>query len=268
MPTLDRDAVLAALGTVQDPDLHRDLVSLGMIEDLVIDGGTVRFTLVLTTSACPLKAQIEEDCRRAVSALPGVPGSRSNDEPCAQGTRSGGGTQGARGRRRTCSRWAAARAAWARARSPRIWRSRWRRRGRRSGCSTPTSTARTCHGCWACDASPTRGRPDRAARGARHQLHVDGPARRPGGGRGVARTHAARGHQEFLPTWTGRAARLPARRSAARHRGRATLADPADRGRGGAGRHHAEHGRDRGCGQGDRHVRQAAGAGARRRSRT
>jgi ATP-binding protein involved in chromosome partitioning len=66
------EAVLAALGTVNDPDLHRDLVTLGMIEDVAVEGGTVAFTLVLTTSACPLKAQIEEDCRRAVMTIPGV----------------------------------------------------------------------------------------------------------------------------------------------------------------------------------------------------
>ena len=56
--------MLAALGTVHDPDLHRDLVTLGMIEDVAVEGGKVGFTLVLTTSACPLKAQIEDDCRR------------------------------------------------------------------------------------------------------------------------------------------------------------------------------------------------------------
>src|SRR5262245_44180224 len=70
--TATPETILAALGTVNDPDLHRDLVSLGMIEDVVVEGGSVRFTLVLTTSACPLKAQIEDDCRRAVSAVAGV----------------------------------------------------------------------------------------------------------------------------------------------------------------------------------------------------
>ena len=55
------EAVLAALGTVNDPDLHRDLVTLGMIENVAVDGGRVSFTLVLTTSACPLKAEIEAD---------------------------------------------------------------------------------------------------------------------------------------------------------------------------------------------------------------
>jgi ATP-binding protein involved in chromosome partitioning len=68
------EAVLAALGTVNDPDLQRDLVTLGMIEDVHVDGGQVSFTLVLTTSACPLKAQIEDDCRTAVTRIPGVTG--------------------------------------------------------------------------------------------------------------------------------------------------------------------------------------------------
>jgi ATP-binding protein involved in chromosome partitioning len=66
------EAVLAALGTVNDPDLHRDLVTLGMIEDVQVDGGRVAFTLVLTTSACPLKAQIEDESRAAVNKIAGV----------------------------------------------------------------------------------------------------------------------------------------------------------------------------------------------------
>jgi len=72
MSAVRKDAVLAALATVQDPDLHRDLVSLGMIEDLEVADGRVSFTLVLTTAACPLKAEIEEQCRAAVTAVPGV----------------------------------------------------------------------------------------------------------------------------------------------------------------------------------------------------
>jgi ATP-binding protein involved in chromosome partitioning len=68
-----RDAdILKALSTVQDPDLHRDLVSLGMIEDLAVNDGGVSFTLVLTTAACPLKEQLENECRAAVGAVPGV----------------------------------------------------------------------------------------------------------------------------------------------------------------------------------------------------
>ena len=66
------EAVLAALSRVQDPDLHRDLVSLGMIEDVAVSDGRVSFTLVLTTAACPLKGQIEDECRSAVLEVPGV----------------------------------------------------------------------------------------------------------------------------------------------------------------------------------------------------
>jgi ATP-binding protein involved in chromosome partitioning len=72
MPPVQSEEVLDALRQVKDPDLHRDLVSLGMIEDLAVLDGTVSFTLVLTTSACPLKAQIESECRTAVTSLPGV----------------------------------------------------------------------------------------------------------------------------------------------------------------------------------------------------
>jgi ATP-binding protein involved in chromosome partitioning len=70
--TVRPEDILAALGRVQDPDLKRDLVSLGMIEGLAVEDGRVTFTLVLTTAACPLKAQIEDDCRAAVRAVPGV----------------------------------------------------------------------------------------------------------------------------------------------------------------------------------------------------
>jgi ATP-binding protein involved in chromosome partitioning len=67
-----KEAVLHALGQVQDPDLKRDLVSLGMIRDLEVADGEARFRVVLTTPACPLKAKIEADCRAAVSAVPGI----------------------------------------------------------------------------------------------------------------------------------------------------------------------------------------------------
>jgi len=64
--------VLTALSQVQDPDLHRDLVSLGMIKDLKVDGGKVSFTLELTTPACPLKERMKNDCHAAVSQISGV----------------------------------------------------------------------------------------------------------------------------------------------------------------------------------------------------
>ena len=72
--SLDRERVLAALSTVQDPDLGKDLVALGMIEALEIEEakGRVTFTVALTTPACPVKEQLQEQCRQAVLAVPGV----------------------------------------------------------------------------------------------------------------------------------------------------------------------------------------------------
>jgi ATP-binding protein involved in chromosome partitioning len=65
-------SVLAALSKVQEPELHRDLVSLDMVKDIRIEGGQVGFTIVLTTPACPLRGQMERDAQAAVMALPGV----------------------------------------------------------------------------------------------------------------------------------------------------------------------------------------------------
>ncbi|MFL5813869.1 MAG: iron-sulfur cluster carrier protein ApbC [Bdellovibrionia bacterium] len=67
-----QELVLNALRTVQDPDLHRDLVSLNMIRDLEVHDGTVSVRVVLTTPACPMKGKIENDVRNAVLAVPGI----------------------------------------------------------------------------------------------------------------------------------------------------------------------------------------------------
>jgi ATP-binding protein involved in chromosome partitioning len=63
------EQVLQALGQVIEPDLKKDLVSLGMIRDLEIEGNQVRFSVVLTTPACPLKDSIKNACIRAVHEL-------------------------------------------------------------------------------------------------------------------------------------------------------------------------------------------------------
>ncbi len=65
-------AVLDALRTVMEPELHKDLITLNMVKDLQIEGGAVKFTVVLTTPACPLKTVIKESCDKAVGAIPGV----------------------------------------------------------------------------------------------------------------------------------------------------------------------------------------------------
>jgi ATP-binding protein involved in chromosome partitioning len=72
--TPDRDAVLTALRVVVDPDLRRDIVSLGFIKDLSLKDGDVSFAIELTTPACPVKDQMRE---QAIAAVRGVAGVRS-----------------------------------------------------------------------------------------------------------------------------------------------------------------------------------------------
>jgi len=69
---LTKDSILAALRNVQEPELQKDLVSLNMIRDLEIADDQVKFTIFLTTPACPLKTKIESEARAAVMSLPGV----------------------------------------------------------------------------------------------------------------------------------------------------------------------------------------------------
>lgn len=67
MNHFDKISVLKALSHVNDPDLKRDLVTLKMIENIVIDGLQLSFDLVLTTPACPLKHKMEMDCKEAIA---------------------------------------------------------------------------------------------------------------------------------------------------------------------------------------------------------
>ncbi|HEV2037308.1 MAG TPA: iron-sulfur cluster assembly protein, partial [Candidatus Eremiobacteraceae bacterium] len=69
---VSEEQVLSALRTVQEPDLHRDLVTLNMIKDLKISDGTVNFTIMLTTPACPFKSKMQADARQAVLQIAGV----------------------------------------------------------------------------------------------------------------------------------------------------------------------------------------------------
>ena len=66
------DQVLEKLSTVIDPDLKQDIVSMGMIKDLELDDGNLKFTLELTTPACPFNVEIEEDVRKAIDQLSGL----------------------------------------------------------------------------------------------------------------------------------------------------------------------------------------------------
>lgn len=69
---LTEEQVIEALKQVMDPDLHVDIVTLGMISDVKIDLPKVHFKLTLTTPACPVKEKIEQECRDVVAKLPGV----------------------------------------------------------------------------------------------------------------------------------------------------------------------------------------------------
>lgn len=64
--------ILRALGSVQDPDLHRDVVSLGMIKDIVIKGSKVSFTFELTTPSCPIKGELERAALEAAESVAGA----------------------------------------------------------------------------------------------------------------------------------------------------------------------------------------------------
>ncbi|WP_022798284.1 Mrp/NBP35 family ATP-binding protein [Thermus islandicus] len=66
---LSEERVLEALRTVMDPELGKDLVSLGMVGEVRVEGGRVDLLVNLTTPACPLKGQIEADIRRALAPL-------------------------------------------------------------------------------------------------------------------------------------------------------------------------------------------------------
>ncbi len=66
---ITKEKVLAALAHVDDPDLKKDLVSLGMVKDIEISGKSVRFTVVLTTPACPMKDAIQNACINAIKLM-------------------------------------------------------------------------------------------------------------------------------------------------------------------------------------------------------
>jgi ATP-binding protein involved in chromosome partitioning len=66
------EQILAALRQVVDPELNRDIVSLGMIRDMILKDGHVKFKFVLTTPACPMRGELQKWAEEAVSSVPGV----------------------------------------------------------------------------------------------------------------------------------------------------------------------------------------------------
>jgi hypothetical protein len=70
---VNRDEVMAALGQVMDPEIHRPITELDMVKDVSIhDSGLVTVEVLLTVAGCPLKDRITRDVTAAVSPLPGV----------------------------------------------------------------------------------------------------------------------------------------------------------------------------------------------------
>jgi ATP-binding protein involved in chromosome partitioning len=86
---LTEESVIAVLKTVQDPEIHKDLVTLNMVQDVqIVDPKTVAMRIVLTTPACPLKNTIHNDIDAALARLPGAPVSQIKWD--AQVSRTGG----------------------------------------------------------------------------------------------------------------------------------------------------------------------------------
>jgi len=75
--SVTKEQVLSALRAVQDPDLHKDIVTLGFVKEVEVRGGEVDFTVELTTPACPVKDEMKSQAEALVAALPGVSAARA-----------------------------------------------------------------------------------------------------------------------------------------------------------------------------------------------
>jgi len=109
--SVSQEQVLAALRAVQDPDLHKDIVTLGFVKDVKVAGGEVDFTIELTTPACPVKDEMKAEAEGIVRRLPGVTAARATmtaDVKAAAASAARPCPASA-----TSSRWGRGRAAWA-----------------------------------------------------------------------------------------------------------------------------------------------------------
>jgi ATP-binding protein involved in chromosome partitioning len=75
--SVTQEQVLSVLRTVEDPDLHKDIVTLGFVKEVKIEGGEIDFTIELTTPACPVKDQLKAEAEQKVASLPGVTAARA-----------------------------------------------------------------------------------------------------------------------------------------------------------------------------------------------
>jgi len=102
--SVQKSQIEAALGTVMEPDLGRDLMTLGMVQDIAVDeAGNVSFSVVLTTPACPMKESIKQSCIDAIKqAVPEVGAINVNmtskvTSSCSHGGQGGHGGHGGNG---------------------------------------------------------------------------------------------------------------------------------------------------------------------------
>lgn len=84
--------VLEALKQVEDPDLHRDIVALGFVQDLKVDNSSVSLRIVLTTPACPVKAELKAQAEEIILGLPGVTDVEVNMDAEVRSNQPGGGS--------------------------------------------------------------------------------------------------------------------------------------------------------------------------------
>ncbi|MCH8161065.1 MAG: Mrp/NBP35 family ATP-binding protein [Chloroflexi bacterium] len=84
--------VLEALKQVEDPDLHRDIVALGFVQDLKIDNSSVSLRIVLTTPACPVKNELKAQAEEIIRGLPGVTDVEVNMDAEVRSNQPGGGS--------------------------------------------------------------------------------------------------------------------------------------------------------------------------------
>jgi ATP-binding protein involved in chromosome partitioning len=69
---VNEEQILKALSAIQDPDLHKDIVTLGFVKNVRIQNSHVSLDIVLTTPACPVKDQMQNEAKRILGTLPGV----------------------------------------------------------------------------------------------------------------------------------------------------------------------------------------------------
>jgi ATP-binding protein involved in chromosome partitioning len=92
-PPIDEATVLEKLREVDDPELHRDIVTLNMVRDLEVGEGSVSMTLMLTTHACPLTGPFKEAVETALLSLPGISQATVNVDAEVRGHQASGGPQ-------------------------------------------------------------------------------------------------------------------------------------------------------------------------------